>query len=115
MPPQNKNIDGGGSWDDLCREYNRLAKRAGRTDLCACRTSMWNWAGELKWTMHRRWIKPLLSEQHKAWRVQWILMHVDRACNSVPLWWLDLDENTQPADRGRPAHRPHQPKPVRLH
>ena len=66
----NDKLEGGGSYEDLAREYNKICRRKGlRKSARICTSTAWNWVGELGWNMHRRWIKPLLSEQHKAKRV----------------------------------------------
>jgi len=66
----NDKLEGGGSYEDLAREYNKICRRKGlRKSARICTSTAWNWVGELGWNMHRRWIKPLLSEQHKAKRL----------------------------------------------
>ena len=57
MKKANDQLLGGGTWADLARDYNNICTVNNHPEMMAGATSMWNWAGEFKWTIHRRWIK----------------------------------------------------------
>ena len=67
MEKANDTLFGGGTWLDLLNAYNKQCRKQNKAHLqVKSRSTMWMWAGRLGWSIHRRWIKPMLKDHHKA-------------------------------------------------